>query len=244
MAQRYGFFNAIIENGKADRIYNADDVNDFFKGLLSDGIFKEVGNALRVESGEDFSVNVNTGKALVAQHWYYNDNIVNLKITPAHITYNRYTTVILRCDKSKRSITLTTLDGTVSDAPVPPTLTQNENIYEIAIANILVVTGATVISANDITDMRSYVSGLVDPTPLKYRRYDYTVTDYEDGQSYFDIPLSYNLTLDTVLQVYSNGLMCMPSEYSLMVNEVEGNYMVVFNTKRTKGSELSFIMIN
>lgn len=244
MAQRYGFFNAVIKDGIADRTYKADDVNDFFKGILSDGVFKEVDNALKVEVGMGFSVNVNTGKALVAQHWYYNDNIVNLPISSAHPIFNRYTSVILRYDKNRRTITLATLDGRESDIPVPPTLTQNEDIYEIAIANILVVTGATSIAINNITDVRTYVSGLVDPMPLNYRRYDYTVTDYEDGQSYFDIPLSYKLTLNTALQVYSNGLMCMPSEYSLMVNEVEGNYMVVFNTKRTKGSELSFIMIN
>lgn len=244
MAQRYGFFNAVMENGKADRTYKADDINDFFKGILSDGVFKLLDNALLVELGTGLSVNVNTGKALVAQHWYYNDTIVNLPINSAHPTFKRYTTIVLRYDKSRRNITLATVDGTPTETPVAPALTQTEDIYELALANVLVVAGATELTADNITDVRTYVAGLVDPVELGYRRYDYTVTDYEAGQSYFDIPLSYNLTLNTVLQVYCNGLLCMPSEYSLMVNEIEGNYMVVFNTKRAKGSELSFIMFN
>lgn len=246
MAQRYGFFNAVMENGKADRTYKADDINDFFKGILSDGVFKSVDNALLVSRGEatTLSVNVNTGKALVAGHWYYNDTIVNLPINSAHPISNRYTTIVLRYDKSKRNITLATVDGVPSETPVPATLTQTEDVYELALADVLIQAGATNIAWAEVTDVRTYVAGLVDPVELGYRRYDYTVTDYEAGQSYFDIPLSYNLNLNTVLQVYCNGLLCMPTEYYLMVNEVEGNYMVVFNTKRAKGSELSFIMFN
>ena len=143
MAQRYGFFNAVMENGKADRTYKADDINDFFKGILSDGVFKLLDNALLVELGTGLSVNINTGKALVAQHWYYNDTIVNLPINSAHPTFKRYTTIVLRYDKSRRNITLATVDGTPTETPVAPALTQTEDIYELALANVLVVAGAT-----------------------------------------------------------------------------------------------------
>lgn len=245
MAQKYGFFNAVISNGKADRIYNADDINTFFEGILSDGVYKAVDNALLVEAGASgLTVKVNTGKALVNQHWYINDTIVTLTLNSAHATLNRCTRIVVRYNKANRVIELATVDSSNAEIPVEPKLTQNENVYEIPLATIYVKAGATSITADNITDKRTYVAGLVDPTPLNYRRYDYTVTDYTAGQSYFDIPLSYNLTLNTLLQVYVNGLLCQPSEYYLMVNEVEGNYMVVFNEKKALNSELSFIMIN
>lgn len=245
MAQKYGFFNAVMTDGKADRIYNADDINTFFEGVLSDGVYKAVNNALLVEAGASgLTVKVNTGKALVKQHWYINDAIVTLTINSAHATLNRYTSVVIRYNKANRVIELATVDGANASTPVAPPLTQTEDVYEIVLANIYVKAGATSIASGDITDKRTYVAGLVDPTPLNYRRYDYTVTDYTAGQSYFDIPLSYNLTINTLLQVYVNGLLCQPSEYYLMVNEVEGNYMVVFNEKKALNSDLSFIMIN
>lgn len=244
MAQKYGFFNATMKEGKADRVYSADDVNSFFEGILSDGVFKQVLNALVVMAGTGLSVEVNTGKAMVNSHWYINDAVTTITLNPAHATLNRYTAIVVRFDKSKRVIELGTVDSGYADTPALPTLEQTEDIHELLLANVYVKAGATTISTNNIIDARTYVTGLVDPTPLDYRRYDYTVTDYEAGQSYFDIPLDYNLTLNSNLQVYVNGLMCSQSEYSLQVNEVEGNYMVVFNTKKALGSELSFIIIN
>lgn len=241
---RYGFFNAVMNNGKADRLYTADDINDFFRGVLSDGVFRGVFENLLVALGGAMSVMVYRGKAMVNQHWFINEHQTNISINSAHATLNRYSSVVVRYDKSKRTVELGVVDGANAQTPVIPTLTQTEDVYEIALAHVYVGAGVTSITADNITDARSYVMGLVDPVPLNYRRYDYKVADYESGQSYFDIPLSYGLNLDTNLMVYCNGLLCMPTEYYLMVNEIEGNYMVVFNTKRAQGSELSFIMIN
>ena len=241
---RYGFFNAVMNNGKADRLYTADDINDFFKGVLNDGVFRGVYENLLVTIGGAMTVMVYRGKAMINQHWFINDHQLNMNINSAHATLNRYTAVVLRYNKAERTVELGVVDGANAQTPELPTLTQTEELYEIALAYVYVGAGVTSITADKITDARSYVQGLVDPVPLSYRRYDYKVTDYETGQSYFDIPHSYNLNLDTNLLVYCNGLLCMPTEYDLQVNEVEGNYMVVFKTKRAKDSELSFVMFN
>jgi len=244
MAQKYGFFTAQKINGVADRLYTADDFNAFFKGILSDGVYRLSDNALIVETGtRGLSVAVNTGRALVKQHWYTNDAIVTLTLNTAHATLNRYTTIAVRYDKTNRVIELVTVDGSNAETPTPATLTQTDDIYELGLATVYVKAGATSVTANDITDIRTYVSGLVDPVPLNYRRWTYTVTDYET-QKYFDVPLSYNLTLNTSLQVFSDGLLCDSSMYKLQINEVEGNYMIVFNEPRIKGAVIEAILIN
>ena len=61
MSVNSGFFNAV--NG--DRTYNADDLSQFFDGIISDGIFKYFKNELKVTANKGLSVRVLNGKAIV-----------------------------------------------------------------------------------------------------------------------------------------------------------------------------------
>lgn len=243
MAEKYGFFDAIVTNGVADRAYTADDINEIFSGVLSNGVVRNYTNALSVSSGSGMSVNVNTGKAIVNNHWYVNESVKNVTINTAHPTLNRYTRIIVRFTQASRTIGIVAVDGTPAATPVEPSLTQTDDVYEIPLALVYVGAGVTSITSNNITDNRSYVAGLTDPTPLNFRMYNYT-QENAGGQTNFDLPVSYNYTPDTKLMVYNNGLLCQESEYTIQINEVEGNYMVVFPTARVLGTEMSFIMLN
>lgn len=45
---KYGFFDAVTaDNGQPDRIYSSDDVNSFFDGVLSEGVFERYDRTAR-----------------------------------------------------------------------------------------------------------------------------------------------------------------------------------------------------
>lgn len=243
MAEKSGFFDAIVTNGVADRVYSADDINQIFDGLLSDGVFRLYQNALQVTAGDGLRVNVNTGKAIVNKHWYINTTVKNVAISTAHATLDRYSSVVLRYSRTNRSVILDVINAEPSSSPALPVLTKNNDVHEIRLANVLVKAGVTSLSDTDITDARQYAGGLVDSPALAYRRYTLKVTDH-DIQRYFDIPDTYNLTVNTYLSVYADGVLCSESDYSLMINEVEGNMMVVFTTGKPINTVMEFIMIN
>lgn len=166
MAITYGFFNSL--NG--DRVYNADDMSEYFKGLISDGVYENVGGALQVlaSATPDMNVNVQTGRAIINSKWLENDAVEVLPITAAHVTLNRYTAVVIHLDMSARTITLITKDGTPASTPTKPTLTNGSTVKEFCLAYVYVAAGATAITQANITDNRAntnecgWITGLIE----------------------------------------------------------------------------------
>ena len=161
-----GFFNSV--NG--DRLYNADQMSTYFKGLIGQGVFNSVGGALQVVASDDFTVDVKTGRAIIGDvlKWMENDAVYNLTITPAHVTLNRYTAVVIQCDLNGRDITITTKDGSYATNPTKPPINDVAGIKELCLAYIYVKAGATTITQSVIQDTRSdssvcgWVTGLID----------------------------------------------------------------------------------
>lgn len=54
MAVTYGFFNSV--NG--DRKYNADQMSSYFDGLVTDGVYEKIGDALIVKAGTGMQVSI------------------------------------------------------------------------------------------------------------------------------------------------------------------------------------------
>lgn len=166
MAITYGFFNSL--NG--DRTYNADDMSTYFKGLISDGVYENVGDALQVmaSSTPDMNVNVQTGRAIINSKWLENDAVLTLPITAAHVTLNRYTAVVIHLDMSARTIDIITKDGANATNPTKPALVNGSTVKEFCLAYIYVGAGVTSISQSNITDNRAntnecgWITGLVE----------------------------------------------------------------------------------
>ena len=166
MAITYGFFNSL--NG--DRVYNADDMSEYFKGLISDGVYENVGGALQVMASAtpDMNVNVQTGRAIINSKWLENDAVAVLPITAAHVTLNRYTAVVIHLDMSARTISIITKDGTPASSPTKPTLTNGATVKELCLAYVYVAAGVTSITQANITDTRAntsvcgWITGLID----------------------------------------------------------------------------------
>lgn len=162
MAVTYGFFNS--NNG--DRKYDADQMSQYFKGLIGDGVFESVGTGLVVTPGSGMSVNVGSGRGIIDCKWLNNDSAANVPITGSHATLNRISAVVMRLDRTNRKMELGTVDGTPASTPAKPELTRTELIYELCLAWVTVPAGSSSISGANIEDARStsycgWVTGLI-----------------------------------------------------------------------------------
>jgi hypothetical protein len=163
MAITYGFFNSINN----DRRYDADQMSEYFDGLVSNGVYESVGGALQVKaiSGE-MAVNVQTGRAIINCKWVKNNSALPLSINGSHVTLNRWTAVVIRLNHVDRTIEITTKDGTNASDPVKPAMQDDATAKELCLAYIYVKAGATAITQANITDMRpsnlcGWVTGLI-----------------------------------------------------------------------------------
>lgn len=148
MAVTYGFFNSV--NG--DRKYNADQMSEYFRGIVSQGVFQHLDSGMAVSAGTGLSVSVAAGRAIIQDRWIQNSAALNLTISAASETYGRKDAVVIRLDKSSRAISITVKTGTPAASPVAPSMTRNATTYEMALAYVNVAAGASSVT---VTDKRS-----------------------------------------------------------------------------------------
>ena len=165
MSVSSGFFNSV--NG--DRTYTADQMSEYFLGIIGDGVCENVGGRLAVSAGSGMSVSIASGRAFIGSKWLENSAAYNLSITGADASLNRYTAVIVRLDRANRTMMLTTKDGTSATSPTKPQMTvTSTGISEICLAYVYVPMGSTSISASNITDTRAdsnicgWVTGVIE----------------------------------------------------------------------------------
>lgn len=162
MAIKCGFFNSINN----DRLYNANDMSNYFEGLISDGVYNNVGQACIVKANGGLKITVGTGRAIISNKWVRIDSPEILTLFPSP-SLSRYVAVCLRLNVSKREIKLDAIHGTASASPTPPVVTNTDNEKYLTLAHVLLHANATFVSQSHITDMRAYpkycgwVTGLV-----------------------------------------------------------------------------------
>lgn len=165
MAITYGFFNSL----DGDRVYNADQMSEYFQGLISNGVCQNYGAAMVVTAdGSGMTVSVGSGRAYINSKWIKLDNSEELTITNSHVTLNRYTAVCVHLDAGNRLIELLTIDGTPATNPTRPIITNTSTDIYLVLAYVYVGAGVTSIDQSNVTDARSntsvcgWVSGLID----------------------------------------------------------------------------------
>ena len=160
-----GFFNSI----SGDRTYNADQITTYFEGLVSDGVYENIGDRFRVTTANSMAVNIGSGRALLRSRWVKNDAVLTMSIDAADVQFARYDAVVLRLDltESGRDINVAVIKGTPAPYPQVPNLTRTDDVYELLLAAVHVRKNANMILQSDIADMRSssqcgWVTGLID----------------------------------------------------------------------------------
>ena len=171
MAWSSGFFNSL--NG--DRTYNAQQMSDIFKGLITDGVYESVDDKLVVQPNTGMAVQIGSGRGWFGGHWIENTAEYPLTIEAADVTLNRYAAIIIRVDEttSVRSVEPVVKYSAVATAPVKPTMERSETVKEYCLAYVYIKAGAREITAADIEDARGdtsvcgWVTGLIDQVDTK-----------------------------------------------------------------------------
>ena len=160
-AKNNGYF---WNSDNADRVYDADSFSNWLKKFFTTGVFS---GDLMVSPAGGMSLSVSPGYCNIEGKVRIFEGTSNLTLDPASANYPRIDSVVITCDYTKRSIDIGVLKGSYSGSnPVPADLTRNMSMYQIALAQVKVGSGATTITEADITDTRadSTLCGLVTGT--------------------------------------------------------------------------------
>lgn len=148
MAVTYGFYNSLNK----DRMYNAEQMSSIFNGIITDGVFSTIGDALMTVAGTGMQVIVKPGRAWFNSTWTLNDAQLPLDVPAADVSLTRIDAVILEVNSAvaTRANSIKVLKGTPSANPAKPALSATETLHQYALAYITVGVGVTSITAANI----------------------------------------------------------------------------------------------
>lgn len=137
-----------------DRRYNAEQLTSLVDGIINDGVFMGLGDALLVNALTGMDVVVGPGRAWFNSTWTHNDSDLPLTVEQSEILMNRIDAVVLEVNRtlSVRNNTIKIVKGTPGTVPVPPTLIKSELVNQYALAHIYVGAGVVEITASNITN--------------------------------------------------------------------------------------------
>lgn len=126
-----------------------------FRHLQDSGVASN--NDLLVSANSSgMSVNVQPGEAFVRGIFFRSTATETLAIASSAAN-PRIDRVILRLDPANNQTSLTVKEGTAATNPSPPSMTQTDSaIYELPLANVRVGANVVTISADAVTDRRTF----------------------------------------------------------------------------------------
>lgn len=158
-----GFYNSV--NG--DRVYDADQFGSLFDGIISEGIFPNVGDKFFVRPvNNTMGVYVGSGKAWLNRRWVENAGDETLTVQAANASLDRIDSVVLSVDTSKavRAAKFEVVKGTAAATPRPPLIASEGEKKYFVLANIKVVKNSRAVIPENITNfvgssLTPYVGG-------------------------------------------------------------------------------------
>lgn len=170
MALTSAFFDAKLVGEEYDRVYSAERFAEYFASFIANGVFPDPATNLQVVANVpgDMTILVKSGLGWINGYYCNNDEDYPLTLSPANGTLPRIDAVVLRWSRSNRSISLEVKTGVATSSPSAPPLERSADNYELMLASIHVVAGATFIAQANITDKRpdstvcGWVKGVVD----------------------------------------------------------------------------------
>lgn len=151
MAITCGFFNSL----DGDRKYDARQMGEIFDGLIMDGVFMSIGDALKTTPSSGMTVAVGTGRAWFLHTWTKNDSEYLIEVSAAESVLNRVDTIVLDVDNTEavRNNTIKLIKGTPASNAKRSTLINTADHKQIPLADILVPAGATTLATTNITNI-------------------------------------------------------------------------------------------
>lgn len=163
MAEKSSFFNSV----SGDRKYKAEDWASYFGTLIGNGVFPNPATNLQVVPGASgLTVTVHAGKAWINGYYYNNTDDLTLTLPTPDGSKKRIDRIVVRWSLSDRKISAAVKSGTAATNPSAAVLQRDSDVYELAIADVLVGVAATSLSSASITDRRydSTMCGVVTGT--------------------------------------------------------------------------------
>ena len=163
MAENSSFFNSV----SGDRKYKAEDWASYFGTLIGNGVFPNPATNLQVVPGASgLTVTVHAGKAWINGYYYNNTDDLTLTLPTPDGSKKRIDRIVVRWSLSDRKISAQVKSGTAATNPSASVLQRDSDVYELAIADVLVGVAATSITSASITDRRydSTLCGVVTGT--------------------------------------------------------------------------------
>ena len=163
MAQKSYFFDAVLTGGVYDRAYDSNDFANYFAALVGNGVVYDVSTALKVLTSSGMNVSMQAGAAFLLGRKYENTAALTLAIGTANGALPRVDRIVIKLDKTARTIAAYVLAGTPASTPTAPAITQGVDVFEISVAQVYVGAGVSSITPTDITDERldTTVCGIV-----------------------------------------------------------------------------------
>lgn len=133
-----------------DRTYSDSDFSLFYKNLFKNGVAITIAKALKVKEAPNkgMRIIVSSGVAVVEGRQYFNTEDLAIDVPVASTTQDRKDCVVVRLDLNNRVMSAVYKQGTTD-------LERTEQVYELKLAEILVVRNASEVTNANIKDFRA-----------------------------------------------------------------------------------------
>lgn len=256
MSVTSGFFDSV----DGDRKYDAEQMTNYFEGLVSDGIYQNIGDAFVIRAtGEGLNITVGTGRALCKTHWIKNDAAATFTLSPANVQNPRIDSVFLRYSSVSRTVEIVIVEGTPGNSPVAPQPTRSETVWDLFVGSITVASNATVLTQSAIHDYRGssscpWVTGLIKQVDtselfLQYETaYEEQLEELEQKQAEFDQYMEnketqFNNWFSTLTQELSVNT-SLHEYQSFYEVEYDHQYTIPLNIPEYEDTDIVMIFLN
>ena len=150
MAEKSSFFNSV----GGDRKYQAVDFATYFGSFIGNGVFPNPSTNLQVLANDNMTLTIKAGSSWINGYMYLNSSDLVYPIGNADGVLNRIDRIVIRLDYLNREIKAHTKSGVYASIPTAPALQRDSDIYEIALADIIISAGMVSITQSSVTDLR------------------------------------------------------------------------------------------
>lgn len=188
-----GFENAVLSSDNTpDRVYNATDLNEHLKGLVSDyGIYATQGSACQVVTSSGLNLVIKSGRGKINNHWFRIDSDTEITLDTADVILKRIDSIVIRRSSADRNVVIAIKKGTLSANPTAPSITRSDDVQEICLAQVYIGANATTLTTSNITDTRpsndlcGWITGLINQmdTTTLFNQYQSAQSDFINNKT-------------------------------------------------------------
>src|SRR5690625_1572379 len=155
MAEKSYFYDSTASD---ERIYQAADFARFHHQIIGDGVSNTLNLPdLEVSAENNMEVSLGAGYMFANGYLYENSSTMTLKHDIADSSNDRIDRIVIRFDSdpAQRRIYAVIKKGTPAKNPAPPSITRDNYVHEMSVAQVRIIAGKSHIEQSEITDERA-----------------------------------------------------------------------------------------